>query len=531
MGRAARSKAIERKPWFEIDGHDEKCRKDVTTGGTSTDVTLGLATLLFIYRAIRVRVRASTPPGPSGYPFIGLTPRAFYGDLLGSLAKWRMEFGDLLFVKVVGRPVAIVNGFAVADELFNKRCGILSDKPCRVMAHLCGYNQALSFMPNADDRHTRTRRLMHGALNAKAVPLRHSIMEMETRRFIGDVLQNSCDLQRKTHLFYSKMFLSFTLGYTPSSEDDLLVVLSKNVADNASAIMSLNRRPWVEFLPIMKSLPIWCTGWTTARSIYSHQEELQKLLQLSDSFVSANLGEHAVSQSYLGRLFNRALSEDEKSIAIHSSISIYGAAGDTLTSLTMSFFMAMLLRPDVQENAQQEIDAVIGRKRMPTFSDRVRLPYINAVVTELFRWAPPIPLTSRIISENLSFNGHILPAGTTLIANMWDMTHNPDQFPQPESFKPERFYAPQDGRDEAFLETSQRFIKRIMFGFGRRACPGRFQADAWLWIVVASVLATTNVCLPDGVVCPNPEYEISVIRQLCPFPCKLQARVPEVKEL
>lgn len=52
----------------------------------------------------------------------------------------------------------------------------------------------------------------------------------------------------------------------------------------------------------------------------------------------------------------------------------------------------MTLFPDVQCRAHQELDRVVGSKRLPEFSDQESLPYITAVVKELLRWAPPFPL-------------------------------------------------------------------------------------------------------------------------------------------
>ena len=52
----------------------------------------------------------------------------------------------------------------------------------------------------------------------------------------------------------------------------------------------------------------------------------------------------------------------------------------------------MALYPEVQKKAQEELDNVIGNDRLPEFSDRDSLPYINAVVKELLRWNPVLPL-------------------------------------------------------------------------------------------------------------------------------------------
>ena len=52
----------------------------------------------------------------------------------------------------------------------------------------------------------------------------------------------------------------------------------------------------------------------------------------------------------------------------------------------------MLAYPDVQKRAQIELDAVVGRARVPTFADMPRLPYVCAMVKEVVRWRPPTPI-------------------------------------------------------------------------------------------------------------------------------------------
>jgi len=61
-------------------------------------------------------------------------------------------------------------------------------------------------------------------------------------------------------------------------------------------------------------------------------------------------------------------------------------------SAIMSFFVAVLLYPDIQKKAQDELDSAIGRERLPSFEDRPRLPFIDAVCKEMLRWRPVAPL-------------------------------------------------------------------------------------------------------------------------------------------
>lgn len=61
--------------------------------------------------------------------------------------------------------------------------------------------------------------------------------------------------------------------------------------------------------------------------------------------------------------------------------------------------LALVLHPEVMHHAQAQLDAVVGRDRLPTFNDRVQLPYIDAIVKEVIRWRPsgPIGLPRRAI--------------------------------------------------------------------------------------------------------------------------------------
>ncbi len=58
----------------------------------------------------------------------------------------------------------------------------------------------------------------------------------------------------------------------------------------------------------------------------------------------------------------------------------------------VNFILAMTLYSEVQERAQRELDDVVGRDRLPNFSDKGRLPYVSNVVKETLRWKAVAPL-------------------------------------------------------------------------------------------------------------------------------------------
>ena len=73
------------------------------------------------------------------------------------------------------------------------------------------------------------------------------------------------------------------------------------------------------------------------------------------------------------------------------------------TSSIATFLLTMVLFPDVQKRVQAELDAVVGRKRLPTFEDRASLPYLEATIKESLRFHPPTPLgiAHRLVEDDV----------------------------------------------------------------------------------------------------------------------------------
>lgn len=80
----------------------------------------------------------------------------------------------------------------------------------------------------------------------------------------------------------------------------------------------------------------------------------------------------------------------------------------------------MALYPDVQQKAQEELDAVIGQSRLPEFSDRNSLPYINALVKELHRWHVVTPIgVPHLSTDDDEYEGYFIPARSLVCPNLW----------------------------------------------------------------------------------------------------------------
>jgi cytochrome P450 len=154
----------------------------------------------------------------------------------------------------------------------------------------------------------------------------------------------------------------------------------------------------------------------------------------------------------------------------------------------------MVAFPEVQRRAHAELDAVIGRDRLPTFADSSRLPYIHAIIKEVLRWRPTLPLgVPHTADVDDWYEGMFIPKGTVCIPNAWHCNHYRAIFGKDaDEFRPERHL---DERGESPLsgpaETNQ--AGHVSFGFGRRICVGKELAANSLFVSVARVLWAANL--------------------------------------
>jgi len=150
--------------------------------------------------------------------------------------------------------------------------------------------------------------------------------------------------------------------------------------------------------------------------------------------------------------------------------------------------LAMVAHPEVQMRAQDELDTIVGRSRVPTFLDAPNLPYIQAIVKEVLRWRPVLPLAlPHTTTEDDWYNGMFVPKGTLVLTNLWHCNHESSFYgDDAKNFRPERFL---DANGDAIPGPAEtREDGHGTYGFGRRACVGKHLANESLFIYIATAL-------------------------------------------
>ncbi|OBZ76404.1 O-methylsterigmatocystin oxidoreductase [Grifola frondosa] len=265
-----------------------------------------------------------------------------------------------------------------------------------------------------------------------------------------------------------RVVLSITYGRRAASLDDELV------KQNYRSILEFQRantpgKYLVEAWPFFSGFLALSNGFVTTLIAYA-----LKIPNLYNAFARGET-EDGCGHRQRVHLFTQprhaadlGFSEVELAYAVSAP---FGAGIDTTVGSVEVFLSGRSGRttiPRATRKAQEELDRVVGRDRLPTFDDDDTLPYLGAFVKEVTRWRPIAPFVARAVTRDDTYEGYFIPKDTSCD------DEGPEMFPEPEVFRPERF----------LNTTGPRFADfTLPFGFGRRS----------IYILVARVLWAFDV--------------------------------------
>ncbi|XP_027247311.1 thromboxane-A synthase isoform X4 [Cricetulus griseus] len=141
-------------------------------------------------------------------------------------------------------------------------------------------------------------------------------------------------------------------------------------------------------------------------------------------------------------------------------------AGQEIITNTLSFITYLLAtHPDCQERLLEEVDLFVEKHPAPGYcSLQEGLPYLDMVIAETLRMYPPAFRFTREAAQDCEVLGQYIPAGAVLEVAVGALHHDPEHWPHPETFDPERFTA------EARLQRGP--FTYLPFGAGPRSCLG-----------------------------------------------------------
>ncbi|KAF8684070.1 cytochrome P450 family [Rhizoctonia solani] len=267
-------------------------------------------------------------------------------------------------------------------------------------------------------------------------------------------------------------------GYTAKEKPDPYFDAAHE-SDHNAARAAMITTFYVNIFPFLNYIPEWIPGTGWKRTIRAWRKQKDYALDAPFRWTQDQVRQGTNADSIIADLLQdqgitSGLSVEERDNRLKELGHVLFSGGtDTTALLVLSFVAAMVLNPDVQAKAQQEIDLTLGSGILPQISDQERLPYVNRLILEVLRWRPvlPIAIPHRCFQDDV-YRGYRISKGTIVA-----ITRDESVYFDPEKFNPDRFLDPH-------------VPHAPVFGWGRRKCPGIHFGEASLFITIASLLAT-----------------------------------------
>ncbi|KAG0694281.1 cytochrome P450 [Suillus ampliporus] len=452
------------------------------------------------------------PPSPPTWRLRGhyVPPRTSYL----TEARWIDEYGPLITLRSGLQKFVVIGRYKAAVDIMENQGKTLADRPRSISAgELFSGGLSLSFAPFGD-MVRRMRRALHTHLQPKAVETYHPMQMSHAKDAVLNILDDPYDFQNHVTTYAATTIMKVAYGTnTPTSATDPDVIEINKLVSMTAAILRpgaylVDTIPWLKYLP-------WYgrdlrQGFERCKNLNaSHLNRVKEQMQQSNVNIGPSFTKIMLESRHL-----YGLSEIEI-----AALSAY-IMGQTSAAICTTF-MAAARFPEEQAKVQAELDAVIGRHRAPTFTDQKSLPYLQAFISEALRWRPPAPVgMAHQTTKEVIWGNYCIPAGTTVFGNAWAISRDPEVYPEPHAFKPQRW-----SDDQGRLRDD---LRLFIYGFGRRVCPGQHIANRSIFINTLLILWAFRITLdPTQPLDDMGWMDREVGKRSCPI--AFEARIPEAE--
>ncbi|KAH9896195.1 cytochrome P450 2C31 [Xylariomycetidae sp. FL2044] len=483
-------------------------------------LVLPLVILVLIYNVVLpphrkwsiLRRRYTMPPGPPGQPVVGSLSEWLIARNGSTMISWLVDqarYGEMTTLSMGTQTWVLLNSSRVVDEIITKRAAITHERPYFPVAGGLVSRNKRTFLKKTD-KWRGERRLLHNLIMGSTSKVHGKLVEEASLGLLTAYLDES-EAWYAHHYRYAacimhKIVLNVPLSKSRAELDELQLVTSTFLSSiNSSA---------VDFFPALRHLPrflqVWRPKWEKMGDfhyrVFKHWWTGMapvKNINAQSSFV-----QDLVHKLYPGT--------DEEAMYLTMLTLVAGSDNPRMT--LNAWAMAALSHPDAMARARAELDALCysgGIMRLPSLEDLHAAPYTAAVVKEVLRWRPTVPLMpQRVLVKDLTFEGYIFPAGTHFLINSIPVCTRGHT--RPHEFLPERWLGGADGESAKAGERRRRGGSGVeqdlwqwAFSGGRRSCVGYKLAQKELFVAIARLLFCFDLR-------PNGAFDDNVLNAFCP---------------
>ncbi|KAF2280356.1 cytochrome P450 [Westerdykella ornata] len=440
------------------------------------------------------------PPGPKGLPVIGSMMLLADTDKMMKIAKdWADEYGEIFYTKVGLSHFIWLSSPTVVRELMDRRGAIYSSRASSPMINMVSNNERVNFMPYGEKWRT-VRNILQSALNLQTSSTYKPVQDFESKQAVWEILhaksdEDFSDINRR---YSTSTIMVITYGQRvpslsdPTYQDILKIVRHFSLATAPGGWM-------IDTVPMLANMvpQFLLQNWKkTARQWYKEDSEIylsmyRKLMQ--------EVKDGTAPDCFLKDLAREKLQKNAISdvTAAFAAGALIEAGSDATTTALNNVILACLLWPDIVKGAHEELDRVVGRDRMPDFSDETNLPYIRAMAKETLRWRASTKIgTAHATTRDDWYKGYFIPKGAVVVLNWWAIHMDEKRWKDPERFDPTRYLDDPLSEAESMAQANPELRDHFTFGAGRRNCPGLHIAHNSLFINLARIMWAFDISKP-----------------------------------
>ncbi|XP_076463505.1 cytochrome P450 3A8-like [Babylonia areolata] len=422
-------------------------------------------------------------PGPVPWPFFGNSVELRNKSPYGVFTDWQWKYGRVVGFFAGVRPNLAVTDLDIVREVMVKQFNNFTD---RNTTPGLGKVVKKSLFFAGGTTWKRIRNLMTPTFSTSKLKLMSHYVKRCT-----SLLVNNIDTKARAaqDIDVKEVFGAFTMdviaGTAFGLETNSQTQEEEPFVTNCKALFStVGFRGWRRFIfYFSQAFPVIAPLLSRVQNVFGNgqfffaalekmvdarREERNSQRQKSVDFLQMLVDAEADPEQITDRTedrddnkSNRRMTKDE--VMAQGFIVLIAGYETTATSLQYLTYN-LALNPHIQEKVFEEIKQHLGDDK-PTYESVSQLKYLDATIHESLRMFPPVAMVNRQAREPVDINGIHIPAGCGVTIPIYSILHDPEYFPDPEVFDPDRFA-------EENVAKVHPVTYELQFGYGPRKCIG-----------------------------------------------------------
>ncbi|XP_017775403.1 PREDICTED: cytochrome P450 18a1 [Nicrophorus vespilloides] len=500
----------------------------VITREVSSNVLLVFVSVLMIVRILQIlSEEKKLPPGPWGLPIIGSMP-FLKGDLHLYYRDLAHKYGTLFSMRIGSQLMVVLSDYKMIRDTFRKE--EFTGRPVTEFTKILGGYGVINTEGKLwkDQRrflHDRLRNLGMTYIGSKKAQMESRITREVEELIIVMRAQNgaSTDINSFFAISISNVICDILMSVRFSHNDTRFQRYMELIDEGFKLFGSMSP---ALFIPVLKYLPGLRK---TRQKIEGNRKEMATFLQMTidehrRTFDPSHLRDvvdtylleiQKANEEGVGHQLFEGRDHDRQMQQIMGDL--FSAGMETIKSSLQWGVLFMLHHPEKMRAVQEELDQIVGRKRLPNLEDLPYLPVTESTILEVLRISSIVPMgTTHAPTKDLNLNGYHLPQTAQVVPLLHAVHMDPKLWDEPEKFDPSRFIDA-----EGKVHKPEFFLP---FGVGRRICLGEVLARMEIFLFFSSLLHSFDLTVPEGQTLPNLKGNAGVTINPNPFNTSLKPR-------